>query len=134
MLRLKIRLVRENRTVETLAIANSGFIGTEPEVMLPIHIAEELTLTHLSVVEYRRRALADGTIISLPTYTNALDVYAVTEDRVVGPIRTTAYVTTSRHVLLNDKLLGKLGIVCLDFGEGIWCFRDELGKKVRYTL
>lgn len=37
----------------------------------------------------------------------------------------------ARYVLLNDKLLGRLGVVLLDFGEGIWCFRDELGRRER---
>jgi hypothetical protein len=26
-------------------------------------------------------------------------------------------------------LLGRLKIVLLDFGEGIWCFGDKLGKR-----
>ena len=32
------------------------------------------------------------------------------------------------EVLISDKLAGRLGIVALDFGEGLWCFRDELGR------
>jgi len=31
------------------------------------------------------------------------------------------------EALISDKLAGRLGIVALDFGEGLWCFRDELG-------
>lgn len=38
------------------------------------------------------------------------------------------------EVLLSDKLVSKLGIVLLDIGEGIWCFKDEIGKTVRRSL
>ncbi len=61
-------------------------------------------------------------------------MYVVTDDRVVGPVRCSVYVSSVRYVLMNDKLLGKLGIVCLDFAEGLWCFRDELGRKVRRSV
>jgi len=33
--------------------------------------------------------------------------------------------------LISDKLASKLGIVALDLGEGLWCFRDEIGKVAR---
>jgi hypothetical protein len=33
------------------------------------------------------------------------------------------------YPLLNDKLLGGLGIALIDFAEGVWCFRDELGRR-----
>ena len=35
------------------------------------------------------------------------------------------------EILVSDKLSSKLGIVLLDIGEGLWCFRDEIGEKVR---
>jgi len=35
------------------------------------------------------------------------------------------------YPLLNDKLLGRLRIVLIDFAEGVWCFRDELGREER---
>jgi len=35
--------------------------------------------------------------------------------------------------LISDKLAGRLGIVTIDIGEGLWCFRDEMGRVVRRT-
>jgi hypothetical protein len=32
---------------------------------------------------------------------------------------------------LNDALLSRLRVVIIDPFEGIWCFRDELGKRER---
>jgi len=52
-----------------------------------------------------------------------VEVHAVISDRV-------------DEVLISDKLAGRLGIVALDFAEGLWCFKDEVGGKVRksYSL
>jgi len=50
-------------------------------------------------------------------------VYIVTDNRVEGPVISHALVPpNARYILLNDKLVGKLRIVLLDFGEGIRCF------------
>jgi hypothetical protein len=35
------------------------------------------------------------------------------------------------YPLLNNKLLGRLRIALLDFAEGAWRFRDELGRRKR---
>jgi hypothetical protein len=35
------------------------------------------------------------------------------------------------QVILSDKALFALNIVIINAGEGIWCFRDELGKVFR---
>jgi hypothetical protein len=77
------------------------------------------------------RVLADGSRVLLPRLVHPLDVYLVTEDRVEGPIKTHVYITRGRFILLNDALLSKLRIVILDPFEGIWCFKDETGKKER---
>ncbi|PCN49949.1 hypothetical protein B6U99_07080 [Candidatus Geothermarchaeota archaeon ex4572_27] len=59
-------------------------------------------------------------------------MFVVTDDRVVGPVTSSAMIAPRlRYVLLNDKLVGGLGVVLLDFGEGTWCFRDELGRRER---
>lgn len=130
MLRLKLRLVASARELEIVGIANSGFIGREPEVAFPKRVAEELGVLAKEPV-YEERVLADGTTVRLPTYHDAVEVYVVAGDREVGPVRASAVVSGGKYVLLNDKLLGELGVVCLDFADGLWCFRDEVGRKVR---
>ena len=132
MIRLKVRVCRGDLCQELAAIANSGFIGVEPEVALPEWVCDSL-LANVGYVEVDRR-LADGSIVKLRVYRMAVDVYVVTEDRVVGPVTASVYRTRANIALLNDKLLGKLGIVALDFGEGLWCFRDEVGYRVRRSV
>ncbi|MCX8205437.1 MAG: hypothetical protein N3H31_07305 [Candidatus Nezhaarchaeota archaeon] len=129
MLRIRVRLLTE-KSVEALAIANSGFIGSEPEVLIPLRLVKQLYGESPSVTLVER-VLADGSRTLLAKCTKPLGVYVVTEDRVVGPVEAYAYASRAGFVLLNDKLLGRLGVAIIDPGEGLWCFRDEVGSRVR---
>ena len=134
MLRLKVRLERIDRKyhIDTIAIAISGFIGIEPEVLIPQTLVKDLKLSEVCEPETTIKILGDGREIQLLKYRNSVNVYVLTEDRIEGPITCSVVVSPYlRYVLLNDKLLGLLKIVLLDFAEGIWCFRDELGKRER---
>ncbi len=137
MLRLRVRMERVDgkTSVEVVGVANSGFVGLEPEVLVPMRIANELKLSELGEPEVHTKIAGDGRELELLRYRGAVRVYVVTEDRVEGPVVSDVLVAPrARYVLLNDKLLSKLRIVLLDFGEGIWCFRDELGKKERRSV
>ncbi len=134
MLRLRIRIERIDSGVSTevIGIANSGFVGLEPEILVPMHIANALRLQEVGEPEVYTKITGDGREVDLLRYREAVKVYVVAEDRIEGPVVSSVLVSPrARYVLLNDKLLSKLRIVLIDFGEGIWCFRDELGKKER---
>ena len=134
MLRLRVRIERRDggRSIDVVGIANSGFAGIEPEVLVPIDVADELRLQEIAKPDVYTKITGDGREVELLRYRGVVKVYIVTEDRVEGPVVSTVLVSPrARYVLLNDKLLSKLKIVLLDFGEGLWCFRDELGKKER---
>ncbi len=133
VLRLRVRMCYGEKCAEGLGIANSGFAGREPEVTLPQGLVKELLgeEPRMALVE---RTLADGSRTLFPKLIEPLDVYVVTEDRVEGPVRAYAYVTRGRFILLNDALLSALRVVIIDPLEGVWCFRDELGKRERRGL
>jgi hypothetical protein len=118
------------RCVEGVGIANSGFAGREPEIVAPQELLREL-LGEVASVVLAERVLADGSGVLMPRLTEPLEVYLVAEDRVEGPVKSYAYMTRGRFILLNDALLSKLRIVILDPYEGLWCFRDELGRVER---
>ena len=62
-------------------------------------------------------------------------VSVVEEDAESEPVESSILVLGgAKHVLINDKLAGRLGIVILDVGEGLWCFRDEVGRRIRRSL
>jgi len=119
------------------ALVTTGYESQEPEILIPRSVAEELGLLPKlpSGSEVRNYVLADGTVTRLIFIPSAVKVWVVEGDREVGGVE--AHVTVSERadeVLLSDKLASKLGIVLLDIGEGLWCFRDELGRTVRRSL
>jgi len=133
-IRLKLRLRRGDKQVEVVALVNSAYETSEPEILIPSSIAEQLGLLPElppgSAV--RKYVLADGSTVRLLRIPKAVRVSVVEEDRVVGEVEAHAVVSErADEVLVSDKLAGRLGIVALDFAEGLWCFRDEVGLKVR---
>ena len=79
--RVKVKLEVRGREVITSALANSDFEAEEPEVVLPLRVAEKLDL-------YPK--LPSGTVVE--EYVGVLKVYVVCEDRVKGPIGATTIV------------------------------------------
>jgi len=132
VVRLRIRVCRGGSCIETIGIANSGFAGRDPEITLPQHMARELFGEELRLVLVER-VLADGSRTALARTVDQVDVYVVAEDRVEGPVKAYAYITRGGPVLINDNALSRLRIVIIDPLEGVWCFRDEVGRRERRT-
>jgi len=130
VLRLRVKICRGGKCVEGVGIANSGFAGDEPEITLPRALARELLGEGLSLTLVER-VLADGSRVALARTTERLDVYLVAEGEVRGPVRARAYVVGGQLILLNDCLLSALRVVIIDPRDGIWCFREELGRRER---
>ncbi len=130
VLRLRVRICFRGKCVEGLGIANSGFVSEVPEVVIPDHMARELLPEGYSLTLVSK-VLADGTRTYLPRTVDTLDLYLITEDRTEGPIKVYAYLIRCDFILLSDSTLSALRVAIIDPKEGLWCFRDELGRKVR---
>ncbi|RLF04100.1 MAG: hypothetical protein DRK00_07485 [Thermoprotei archaeon] len=118
--------------MELAAIANSGFSGAVPEVVVPAYVAAELALREVVEPEPASKLTGDGRVASMIRYPHSVKVYVLGGDRVEGGVVSDVLTLPAiGHVLLNDKLLSRLGIVIVDAGEGLWCFRDEMGRRIR---
>jgi hypothetical protein len=62
------------RVAEPAAIANSGFVSPEPEVLLPLSTAEHLALSEIAEPEAVRKALGDGSEAVMLRYKDAVNV------------------------------------------------------------
>jgi hypothetical protein len=133
-IRLRLRLSRGGHSVDVVALVKSGYETVEPEILVPPVTARELhlypELPYGAVVgEYRS---ADGSVTELIRIPRAVNVYVLEDDRVVGSVESSLVIAEKAgEPLISDKLAGRLGIVALDFGEGLWCFRDEIGRVTR---
>ncbi len=135
-MRLRVRSVvgREDYVV---ALVNSGYETRRPELLVPLALAERLGLYPRLPVgsEVREYVLADGSRARLIRVPQALHVAVVAEDR-VGPEAVADAVIAERaeEPLISDKLADALGVSVIAPGEGLWCFRDELGRRLRRSL
>ena len=128
VVRVRVRLEVGELNVTTSALANSGFESEEPEVVLPLKVAERLNLyprlpSGVIVEEYTSVGRMRIQVFRAP---RILRVYVVCEDRVKGPITATAVIVPGEdEVTLSDKTLDTLGIMLIKPGEGLWKFTDD---------
>jgi len=123
---VKVRVRCGERELTTVALLNTGFESDEPEILLPLRAAERLGLwpppagarteTYVSASGYMR-------VVRVP---RAGTVAVLAEDRCSEEVPADFIISElTDEVLLNDRLIGRLRIVILDPGEGLWRFRDE---------
>jgi len=134
-LRLRLRSVRGS-SVDVVALVESGYETVRPELLVPVDVARALgcypELPAGAVI--KEYVLADGSRTRLIRVRGAVEVSVVEEDRVVGGVTADLVISErAEEVLISDKLADELRIVIIAAGEGLWCFRDELGRKVRRT-
>ncbi len=132
-LRLKLKSVVD-REVEVIALVNSGYETAKPELLVSANIAQTLGLYPLLPrgAEVKEYVLADGSRTKLIRIPSAVEVRVVTEDRVSDPVTCDLVIAeAAEEPLISDKLADALKIVAIAIGEGLWCFRDEIGKKIR---
>jgi len=132
--RLRVRCKLSGEVAETVALVNTGFETEPPQLMLPVALAKRLSLypppPTATIVELGTA----GGPVRLVLVREALEVWAVTGDREVGPRVADALVSLiEEEVLINDKLTEELGIVLLAAGSGKWRFADDPPDRVRYS-
>lgn len=130
--RVKLRIVsKSNGEIVTSALVNSGFEAETPQLLLPKSLASRLNLWPPPLEAQLIEVGTAGGPVRNYLVPRALQVYAKTEDREVGPIECDAMISLlEREVLISDNLGGELGVVILDL-RGKWRFSDE--DKVRLT-
>jgi len=132
-LRLRVRSVSGSEVI-IRALLNSGYEAGSPELLIPLSIAELLGLYPVlpAGAEVREYVLADGSRTKLIRLPNVVEVSIFVEDREVKFVRCDAVIAErAEEALISDKLADALGIAAIAIGEGIWCFRDELGIRER---
>jgi len=129
--RLRIKSLRSGKEVTTSALVNSSYEAETTQILLPRRLAAELNLWPPPEDAYLVEVGTAGGPVRNYFVPMAVEVYAETKDRVVGPVKCDAMISHLEYeVLISDKLGGELGIVILDL-RGKWRFLDE--NKVRET-
>ena len=132
VVRVKVGLRRGDREVETSALANSGYESETPQVLMPIKVAELLSLwppareVEESVFETAGgplRVWIASRAVKIKVVAPDADTQYIDADAVVSPI--------ADEVLLSDKMISELGLALEDVGKGHWRFMWEPKERVR---
>jgi|UniRef100_A0A7J3X6R3 hypothetical protein len=131
-IRLRLRSRISGEVAEVSALVNTGFETETPQLLIPVRLARLLSLypppPTSSVVEIGTAGGPSRVFL----VRDAVDVWAVTEDREVGPKLADVLVSPiEEEVLVNDKLTEELGVVLLAPGSGRWRFADDPADRVR---
>ena len=130
--KLRIRSRTSGEVAKVSALINTGFETESPQLLMPVRLARQLSLypppPTSSVVEIGTA----GGPARVFLVRDAVDVWAVAEDREVGPRPADVLISPiEEEALVNDKLTEELGIVLLAPGSGKWRFVDDPFDKVR---
>ena len=128
--RVKIKALKgkEGKTVETVALINAGFESEEPEIIVPVRLAEELGLWPQlpQGTEIETYEVAGGGKVRTYRIEGALETQVITEGAASDPVKTTAAIVEGeREVILSDKAISAHQMVLEEVGAGIWRFRGE---------
>jgi len=131
--RVRVRLVKGNKEIETSALVNSGFETDAPDIVIPVELAKRLGLWPPEEVAF---ALLDtgGGELSAPYYESSIEMELVLDDREPRSVLVNVIVNPHVHeVLLSDFVASALGITLLDIKRGLWRLIDDPQGKVRET-
>jgi len=132
--KLRIKARRSDKTIETSALANSGFETEKPQLLIPLGLARELDLWPPPPDSELIELGTAGGPVKNYLIRDALEVSVVAKDRIVGPVICDALISHLEHeVLINDKLGEELKIVILAMGSGKWRFADDHPSIIRET-
>ena len=132
-LRIKSRL-DPSRSVESIALVNSGFEADTPQLLIPVKLAEELGLARRLL---EARVEAYGTVggpIRVYVLPSSIEVAIAEEGAPSKVIVADAVISEyEREVLISDYLAGELGIIVEDFKEGVWRLKTDPPDLKRRT-
>jgi len=132
--RVRIRLKKEDKNIETSAILNSGFETDSPDIIIPVEIAKKLGLWPFKE-ESAMLLETGGGEVSLPYFISAVELELILGDR--EPKKTIVNVLVNPYiheVLISDYVSSILGIILLDFKRGLWRLSDDPINKIRESV
>jgi hypothetical protein len=133
-IKLRLRARASGGAIEVSALINSGFETDSPQLLIPMRLARRLALYPPPITSSIIEIGTAGGPSRVFLIREALEVWAITDDREVGPKLVDVLISPiEEEVLVNDKLTEELGIILLATGSGKWRFVDDPADKVRHS-
>jgi len=132
--RVKIKIRRENKIIETIALLNSGFESDALDIAVPIDIAKKLGLWPPHSTTTAILDTGGGETVN-PYYEFCAELELILEDKESKKIKVNIIVNSYiDEVAISDCVASELGIMLLDFKKGLWRLKDDPLEKIRESL
>jgi len=129
--RVKIRIRVGSREIITIALVNSGFESTEPDIAIPVNVAESLGIWPPREFELEEATTAGG-IAQLYVLRNVAEVSLILNSKEVSKKGCNLLINPHiDEVLLSDYMIDELGIIVVSFRKGLWRHVSDPENKVR---
>jgi len=113
-IKLRLRARASGGAIEVSALINSGFETDSPQLLIPMRLARRLALYPPPITSSIIEIGTAGGPSRVFLIREALEVWAITDDREVGPKLVDVLISPiEEEVLVNDKLTEELGIILL---------------------
>jgi len=135
--RVRVRLKCGEREVDAVALLSSGFESDAPDIAVPISVAERLGLWPPREGEEAETAILEtgGGDVAVVYYEDVAELQLIIEDRPPKVVRIGVLVNPHLdEVLISDYVASELGVILLDFREGLWRLKDDPPDKVRESV
>jgi len=130
--RVKLRIMRENNVIETIALINSGYEADSPQLMIPLTLAK--TIGVWPPPPDSREAIFEtaGGPVKVWVIKSSARVRVVASDTESKEVEVDLVISPLiDEPLISDILAGRLEIAVEDFAEGLWRFKWEPVEKLR---
>lgn len=129
--RVRVRLKVGGRVFEGRALLNSGFETDSPDVVVPVHVANELGLWPPETGTIAMLETGGGEV-SLPCYTSCGTLELVLPDRKPKVVNVNVIVNPYiDEVAISDYVASELELMLLDFKKGLWRLADDPPQTLR---
>lgn len=130
--RVRLRIARGDRAVETSALVNSGYEAETPQLLVPVGLARELGLWPPGAGCEETEYETAGGPLRVWVFPRACRVSVVVEDvRAPEAVADIVVSPLADEVLISDRMTSELRISLEDVGRGLWRFTWEPKERVR---
>lgn len=131
--RLRLRITAGSKTIECVALLNSGYEAPSPQLLIPADLARDLGFWP-PVDAYEVELETAGGVLRAWLYPRACRVKVVAPDVESREVEADIVVAPiASEPLISDALAEELEIAVESFGRGLWRFRWEPKEKARLS-
>lgn len=129
--RVKILVKSNEKEVVTSALLNSGFESLEPDIAIPIRLAEVLRLWPPKEFEVEDVETAGGQVTSY-LMRNVVKIKLITQEHELPEIACNILINPHiDEVLISDYVIDLLEVEVVSFSKGLWKLKNDPPNKIR---